>query len=785
MHRLRTEHFEVEFDRIGNLIGLRCSKTGREFASGRLKSPIVRVRTNGATEAPSGFRRTGAGMIALEFKESGLQIEVSVEEHPLYLTFEVKRITGPAPSVLLWGPYATTLSASIGESVGIVHDGEYAIGIQTLNEKTIGGHPVDVPAGPVAAYADAKMDYSVSAAWPTAEGGSLLQAYVRNRTRAERRAVWGQSDIFVAPLSGFDAELEGSRIALFGCPVDRVLDTLETIELGEGLPHPTIDGAWAKTSPAANQSYLISDFSESTIGEAVGYAKQAGLRYVYHPEPFNNWGHFELNPSSFPNGDQGMRSCVELAEREGVYLGVHTLTNFTSLNDPFVTPVPDPRLQRAGSARLTAPVGAEDAEITVDDPVPFRLSLYRRTVVVGGELIEYEAVSDSPPWTLLGCKRGANGTTAAAHAAGMDVGRLWDHPYDVFFPDLALQDEYGDRLAELFRNTGLRQISFDGLEGVYATGHEDYAASRFVKRCFDGWDREVINDASIVVPNFLWHVHTRFNWGEPWGAATREGQLQWRLHNQRYFARNFIPRMLGWFLVRSASNAFEATTMDEIEWVLSKAAGFDAGFALVADLAVLRRNGNVEALLSAVREWERARRMKAFTTEQQARMQDPKSDWHLEPIDPNRWSLYEVDVAGGFVCSPEELQPGQPGGADWAFYNRFGAQALRFSLKVSSASGAADACIRRPSFQLHGQYLAFETEIAVGEYLVCDGDGIGKVYDRNWNLLRSVAAATEPPTWRSGGQTISFSCRFSGEPKPTVEVTFFTRGEPDIVRAAE
>lgn len=60
--------------------------------------------------------------------------------------------------------------------------------------------------------------------------------------------------------------------------------------------------------------------------------------------------------------------------------------------------------------------------------------------------------------------------------------------------------------------------------------------------------------------------------------------------NQRYFSRSFIPSMLGWFLVRSASDQFEAKSPDEIEWVLSKAAGFNAGFALVADMKALERN---------------------------------------------------------------------------------------------------------------------------------------------------------------------------------------------------
>ncbi len=68
-------------------------------------------------------------------------------------------------------------------------------------------------------------------------------------------------------------------------------------------------------------------------------------------------------------------------------------------------------------------------------------------------------------------KRGAFDTKASAHPAKADIGKLIDHPYRVFFPDLEMQDEMADRLVELFNNTGLQQISFDGLEGCERTGH--------------------------------------------------------------------------------------------------------------------------------------------------------------------------------------------------------------------------------------------------------------------------------------------------------------------------
>jgi hypothetical protein len=95
---------------------------------------------------------------------------------------------------------------------------------------------------------------------------------------------------------------------------------------------------------------------------------------------------------------------------------------------------------------------------------------------------------------------------------------------------------------------------------------------------------QVINDASNP-GHFNWHIYTRMNWGEPWYAGFRESQTQYRLKNQNYYARNLMPRMLGWFQMNAE------TTLEDAEWLLARAAGFDAGFCLVTSPDTVRRNG--------------------------------------------------------------------------------------------------------------------------------------------------------------------------------------------------
>ena len=111
-------------------------------------------------------------------------------------------------------------------------------------------------------------------------------------------------------------------------------------------------------APGATASYLIVDFGESTIDRAIEMTQRAGLKYLYQSSPFETWGHFKLKPGLFPHGWDGFRDCVEKARKAGIGVGFHTLSNFITPNDPYVTPIPDPRLARIGTSELTADIDA-------------------------------------------------------------------------------------------------------------------------------------------------------------------------------------------------------------------------------------------------------------------------------------------------------------------------------------------------------------------------------------------------------------------------------------------
>lgn len=237
--------------------------------------------------------------------------------------------------------------------------------------------------------------------------------------------------------------------------------------------------------------------------------------------------------------------------------------------------------------------------------------------------------------------------------------------------------------------------------------------------------------------------------------------------------------MLGWFLHRRASAEFSATSLDDVEWMLAKCAGFDAGFALVASLDTLQHNGATPAILAAVKNWEAARLAGAFSPGQRERLANPQGEWHLEPAgEEGAWLLSAVQFSKPLKCIPQELQPGQPGGADWPVTNSMQAQPLRFRLHVAADDGGE---IHNPSFSIEGYHVMYHVSLQSGQYLVCNGDAEGLVYDRDWNLVQRVPASA-PPIVPAGACVASFSCDFAGERPPQAVVTFMAVSEPEMVR---
>lgn len=650
--------------------GSLCAITfhGHDYVAINQPAPLLSVRIAGKLHQPTRASWDATkSSLTLAYEEANGTAVVTIEAKTTHVTLELIELRAAQPvELVVWGPYPIGIGDLVGEVVGVVRNSVCAVGIQALNVKTLGGIPVEesdiAPDGFTAddrgiypGLPDAlrkQQNWRGNTASAT-EFGSTLQAYCRNRDRQRIIRNWGNEKFVALPFD--DGGVIGSRIALFAGPATKALATLGAIELAEGLPHPTLDGVWAKQSARATQSYLIVDFGEATMNEAIRMTQRAGLKVVYHSSPFETWGHFKLKPDLFPGGWNGFRDCVTKAAQAGIGVGFHTLSNFITPNDTYVTPIPDPRLARIGSSEITFDVDPEQTEIPMADPSWFQKKTEMNTVALGDELIRFEDVSATAPWKLLRCRRGAWGTKASAHRQGEAVGKLMDHPYKVFLTDAVLGQEVARRIAEFANHTGAMQLSLDGLEGNWSSGMGQYGCSLFTKAWWDALipaqQGRFINDASNP-HHFTWHIATRYNWGEPWYAGFRESQTLLRLKNQLFYTRNLIPRMLGWFSLRAE------TTLQDAEWLCARAAGYDAGFALATSFdskatqsssGVTAIDGKKEEILEAIHQWETARQAGAFPGSLKPALQDVTREFHLAAAGEGQWDLHPTNPPGPLV----------------------------------------------------------------------------------------------------------------------------------------
>jgi hypothetical protein len=679
------------------------------------------------------------------------QADIKVSIRSTHLVVELVRAE---PKQLLdaviWGPFPTTITKLVGEVIGVMRDDQVAIGIQVLNPKTLGGNYPNKE-GAIWERGMAARKYS----W-----GSTMQAYSINRDKNRTVDAWVgvQKNMPVPALKG--ESVNGSKLAFFSCAEPATLDRLGAIELAEGLPHPTVNGVWFKKSPYFGKSYLISSFGEKDVDEMIAYTKRAGLISLYHEGPFRTWGHFELDSTQFPNGRKGLKEAAAKTKAAGLFFGVHTLTNFITTNDAYITPLPDDRLSVTGSSILVSAIDASEKEVVVRSPEYFSADQGNElhTVKIGKELIRYRAVTKEAPYRLLDCQRGAFGTKPTAHAAGSVVGKLFDHGYKVFFPDFNMQREVASNIAQLMNETGVNHLDFDGHEGALASGQGDYALEIFAKDVYDQVKHDFIAGTSLS-KTFYWHIGSYYNWGEPWYGGFKESMQQYRIDNQGLFHRNLMPPMLGWYLLTAS------TTLPEMEWMLARAAGYGAGFAMVARPDALRKNPRSGLLLDAIREWEAARNSGAFNADQQARLKNTQLAFHLDKIAEGKWKLFQYEQSPLFKREQFIRQPGEPTHSLFEFSQQWKEQPLQFRMNAEGKEGK----IGKISLQVDDYYeFSLPVELLAGESLVTEGKRQVQVYDAKGNHRQTLTLDRDLPVMVPGKHKITVDCQFSEDEKPVL-----------------
>ena len=328
-------------------------------------------------------------------------------------------------------------------------------------------------------------------------------------------------------------------------------------------------------------------------------------------------------------------------------------------------------------------------------------------------------------------------------------------------------------IADLFNKTGLRQISFDGVEGNQSTGMGSYAEIIFTQTWYDNLNDDIkkhyIADASRT-SHYFWHMYTRMNWGEPWYAGFRESQTESRMRNQKFFKRNLMPAMLGWFKLTGE------TSIEDIEWMLARSAAFNAGYAFVVRQEDLLKNKFSDKILKLLGDWEEARISGAFTTEQKQRMEDLNNEFMLEKTGENRWELTQV-YSFKFKHEKKIRQPGEPLYSTFNFENPLENKQLNFILKAENGK------IKDIKLEIDN-YKSVLLPIALNENEILKYSGRKKatIYSSNWEKLREIDIDLSELKLDKGNHSITFDCGFDNGKGVVAKLEVRINGNVEEVR---
>jgi hypothetical protein len=709
------DHARIAIDRKGCLTSIAARGSGKEYSPADHPSALLSLHESGhpndqlVRPASASFSRL-RGELKLKYP-NGATAVVKAQTKGAYLRFQLVSLT-PRGTVdnVVWGPVNTTIRGKIGDLIGVVRDPDFAIGMIGLDDNTITGpvedgdcygmgyfvHSTDPRKSPVdpkyqegqwfniggdgisdVAFYSHPEDYfnqvMGSGAKLAPEFGSYVVYHARDRRKSYVHyysllpgfKIHERKHMVSDPVPGVD--FIGSAIALYACPDDLGLKTIEQITRKEGLPRITDrDGKWIRDPAAARPSL----FWNGPVDQAIEYAKAMGFTDIsrdtgeFYPSLPNKWtGHVTLKGQKVTYQEFG-----EECHRNGLtHGGLHTLCLFLQggiCSD--VTPVPSEHLQTVCRTKLAKPISASDTEIVVTDPAFLgENSTWPKNgdgqnyIRVGTEMMMYGSISESAPWTLKKVKRG-HASQAVPHQAGDELVKLMQNCYNGFVPDMQLMLDYADYYADLMVRNGMDSIGFDGFESTIYQNHGYYAVRHFCRRLFDTYHKLTGGKYPYVTGSCVfaggWEYWNACNVGGgdnmfnpasgKWGIEGKDIRNSW---DASWYPPTF--GLQGW---NSGWTLYDAETL------MSMAVAWDATFALATSQEAIDKTAAKDQIFQSFNAWQEAREKQLFSKAQKEKMRDSSVKFHLEKTADGSFLLHTVtrgkDAAGKdtWVVGPGE-----------------------------------------------------------------------------------------------------------------------------------
>ena len=476
-------------------------------------------------------------------------------------------------------------------------------------------------------------------------------------------------------------------------------------------------------------------------------------------EPF-----VERSTKSCLIADYNPKETVFLKEKcrqAGLDLGLSVMANRVPTNSKHVSPKPSKHLLKQGVLELQSALDDNQTVFAV-----YRSELLEKpssinVLQIEDELVVYRTTEASVSFHILyHCTRGAFGTKATAHPKNAPVYKLWESPDRTLLPDLELQNQMAQSEAKKWAKTDFQVLIFNDLKSYGYNEHGDEAIRHFLDTMHK-YNPEKLLQADLLTPA-SWPYLSRVNENQLWNESMRTKIIETLSERQDFYRKNLMPWMIGNFQILLADKNRKATTLEELEWFLSKAAAFDAGFSLDFSAENMRMHGLTDAMLNTVNLWESLRLNNAFTEAKKEEFKDPYGNWHLEKADDSIYLLYNQHISRRYFCNFSDDH--------WEWNSPYSS---RFALQIAVEGKGS---ISNPVFNTPNGELFFPCTLNAGQYLILDFDGAAYITDLNFNKIKEFEIQGIP-FLDEGVSEVSFTC--TAKPQkgkmPYLTVRFATR----------
>lgn len=456
----------------------------------------------------------------------------------------------------------------------------------------------------------------------------------------------------------------------------------------------------------------------------------------------------------------------EKCRQAGLDLGLSVVANRIPTDSRLVAPKPSQHLLKQGVMELQSSLDERQTVFAV-----YRSELLEKpssinVLQIEDELIVYRTSEANVSFHILyHCTRGAFGTKTTPHPKNAPLYKLWDTPDRTLLPDLELQDQMAQTEAKKLANTDYPLLIFNDLKSYGYNEQGDSAICGFLDT-MRKYNPNKLLQADLLAPMANRKLN-RVNENQLWNESMRTKIVETLNERQAYYIENHMPWMIGNFQILLADKNRKATTLEELEWFLSKAAAFEGGFGLIFSAETMRKHGLTDIFLDAIDIWETLRLEDSFSEAQKEQFKDPYGNWHIEKAD-STYLLYTEHISRRYFCNFED--------DTWSWNSPHKGH---FALQIC-VGGKGN--IRELEFRTPNGILYLPCTLKAGQNLIFDFDGSAYITDQNYNKIEEIVAQGTS-FLDEGTSEVSFRCEVNDEGKkqPEVTVRYLTRSEPEVI----